>query len=283
MQELVYFNGWIGAFEDAYVSINDRGFVFGDGVYEVIRVYDGIPFAMDDHLQRLEQSANAIELELPWNREQLTTITENLLSQSGIKEAMIYMQITRGTAHRDHVFPPDIKPNLLVTVRHVPERDPSMYSDGVKIITQPEFRWQMCHIKSTSLLASVLAKQRAAKEGAAEAVFVMDDGTVTECSASNIFIYKDRVLRTHPANNRILNGITRKHVLEAARVLDIKISEEPFTISELMGAGEVFFTGTIVEVVPVVKVDNQTIGSGKPGPVVKRIHETFTSLRNTRG
>lgn len=280
MQELVYLNGWTGPFEKACISINDRGYNFGDGVYEVIRVYNGEPFAMSDHLERLEQSAAAIEMDLPWDREQLDAITGDLLGKSGIKEAMVYMQVTRGTAHRNHLFPPDIKPNLLITVRQVPDIDPAMYDEGVKIITQPEFRWQMCNVKSTSLLASVLAKHRAAKAGAAEAVFVMENGTVTECSASNIFIYKDQTLLTHPANNRILNGITRKYILETAAKLSLKAREESFTLDDLLGAEEVFFTGTIVEVVPVVKVDERTVGGGKPGPVARRIHAGFTSLRS---
>ncbi|MCG8400147.1 MAG: aminotransferase class IV [Firmicutes bacterium] len=281
MRELVYLNGWVGSFDDAFISVNDRGFNFGDGVYEVVRVYGGIPFAMGDHLERLEFSATAIKMEMPWSKEQLEMFTMDLLDKSKIKEAMVYLQVSRGTAHRNHTFSPDIKPNLLITVRHVPEISPSMYREGVKIISQPEFRWQMCHVKSISLLASVLAKQRAADAGAAEAVFVMDDGTVTECSASNIFIYKDDALFTHPADNRILKGVTRKYVLEIARGLGIAIKVEPFSFSDMLGAAEVFFTSTIVEIMPVVKADHHIIGNGKPGQLAGRIHDAFTSLRHT--
>jgi len=281
LQELVYLNGWIGSFEDSLISVNDRGYNFGDGIYEVIRVYNGVPFAVADHLERLENSAAAIEMSLPWSKTQLAMFAEDLLVQSGIREAMIYIQISRGTAHRDHHFAPQIKPNLLITVRQVPDIAPAMYTDGVKIITQPEFRWQLCHIKSISLLSSVLAKNRAAKAGAAEAVFVMDDGTVTECSASNIFIYSNNTLLTHPVNNRILNGITRKYVLQAARSLGINAREETFNVTDLLAANEVFFTGSVAEVVPVIKVDDHIIGSGVPGPVVRQIHTGFTTLRNS--
>lgn len=280
MQELVYLNGRTGSFEDSFISINDRGYVFGDGIYEVLRVYNGVPFAVADHLERLVNSAAAIEMELPWSRAQLAAITENLLVQSGIREAMVYMQISRGTAHRNHLYDPQLTPNLLITVRKIPDIDPAIYTGGVKIITQPEFRWQLCHIKSISLLGSVLAKNRAAKAVAAEAVFVMDDGTVTECAASNIFIYSNDTLLTHPANNRILSGITRKHVLQAARALGIDTREEPFTITDLLAAGEVFFTNSISEVVPVIKVDEHIIG-GAPGPVTNQIHSAFITLRDS--
>lgn len=280
MQELVYLNGRIGSFEDSFISINDRGFVFGDGVYEVLRVYNGIPFAVADHLERLANSAAAIEMELPRSRTQLAALAEDLLAQSGIREAMIYIQLSRGTAHRNHLYDPQLKPNLLITVRKIPDIDPATYTEGVKTITQPEFRWQLCNIKSISLLSSVLAKNRAARAGAAEAVFVMDDGTVTECAASNIFIYSNGALLTHPANNRILSGITRKYVLQAARALGIDTREEPFKLADLLAAGEVFFTNSIWEMAPVIKVDDHTVGGGAPGPVTRRIHAAFITLRD---
>lgn len=281
MQELVYLNGRIGSFEDSFISINDRGYNFGDGIYEVIRAYNGVPFAVADHLERLENSAAAIEMNLPWSRAQLTAFAENLLVQSGIREAMIYLQISRGTAHRNHLFEPQMNPNLLITVRHIPDINPATYTDGVKIITQPEFRWQLCNIKSISLLSSVLAKNRAAKAGAAEAVFVMENGTVTECSASNIFIYRNNRLLTHPANNRILSGITRKYVLQAAHSLGIDAREETFCGTDLLTADEVFITGSVTEVVPVIMVDDHSIGDGTPGPVTHQIHNTFTTLRKS--
>jgi len=280
LQELVYLNGWIGSFEDSFISVNDRGYNFGDGIYEVVRVYNGVPFAVVDHLERLENSAAAIEMTIPWSRVQLAMFTEDLLLQSGIKEAIIYIQISRGTAHRNHLYDPQINPNLLITVRQVPEIARDIYTDGVKIITQPEFRWQLCHIKSTSLLSSVLAINRAAQAEAAEAVFVMEDGTVTECSTSNIFIYSNKALLTHPANNRILSGITRKYVLQAAHSLGINTREETFTSTELLAADEVFFTNSVAEVVPVIKVDDHIIGSGAPGPVANQIHTGFITLRN---
>ncbi|SFR17779.1 D-amino-acid transaminase [Desulfoscipio geothermicus] len=281
MAELVYLNGWIGSFEDAYISVNDRGYNFGDGVYEVVMAYDGVMFALDDHLKRLAASAAAVEMDLPWDLQQLKSIAEDVLVKSSIKRAMIYIQVTRGTAPRNHFFEPDIRPNLLVTVRYAPETDPAMYREGVKVITHPDFRWQMCHVKTISLQANIMAKNRARRAGVAEVVFVLPDGTVTECGSSNIFIYQDGVLKTHPANNKILAGVTRQYVLQVAGSLGLDIKEEPFNVSELFKANEVFYTNTVIEVMPVVNVDGHVIGNGKPGPVTTQLHQGFITLRES--
>lgn len=278
MQELVYLNGWLGAFEDAFISVNDRGFIFGDGIYEVIRAYNGIMFGLDDHLERLESSARAVEMTLPGDLQEIKSTCQDVLGKSGIKEAVIYIQVTRGTAPRNHLFDPNMRPNLLITVRHLPEISPAIYNEGISVITHPDFRWQMCNVKTISLQANVLAKHKARKAGALEVVLVQPDGTVTECGSSNIFIYKNGTLKTHPANNKILAGITRKYIIELAKVLSINVKEEPFTILELMGAEEVFCTNTIEEIMPVVKVDEEIIGDGCPGPVTSRLHEEYISL-----
>ncbi len=278
MGELVYLNGWTGPFEDAFVSVNDRGYNFGDGVYEVIRVYGGKMFALEEHLQRLEMSAAAVEINMPWNSHQLAAIVEGVLKQSNIREAMVYMQVTRGVAPRNHLFDPDIKPGLLVTVRNVPEISPAIYSEGVKVITQPEFRWQMRNVKSISLQAAVLAKHRARKAGAAEVVFVLPDGTVTECGASNIFIVREGILMTHPADNRILAGVTRQQVLGLAEAAGLKVMVAPFYMADLLGADEVFITGTVSEIVPVVAVDDRQVASGRSGPLTERLRRDFAAL-----
>lgn len=276
--ELAYLNGWLGSIEEAHVSINDRGYNFGDGVYEVVRAYNGVMFGLEEHLDRLALSAAAVEIDLPWDMKKLKNITEDALVKSGIKEAIIYIQVTRGTAPRGHVPEEEMQPNLLVTVRNTPEIPPSLYSEGVKATTMPEFRWQMCNVKSISLQASVLAKRRADQVGAAEALFILPDGTVTEGASSNVFIVKDGILMTHPADNRILAGVLRHFVLRVAGSLGVEVRVEPFNISDLMKAEEVFVTGTLAEVVPVVNVDGKAIGAGKPGPLTARIHKGFISL-----
>jgi D-alanine transaminase len=277
--ELAYLNGWLGPLEEAVVPVNDRGYTFGDGVYEVIRAYNGVMFAQAEHFKRLAASADAVQMPLPWELTDLGDIAAEVLNQSGIKEAMIYIQVTRGTAPRNHLPEAGLRPNLLITVRRIPAIPPEVYSEGVKVLTVPEFRWQMCHVKSISLQASVLAKHRAQQAGAAEAVFVLPDGTVTECASSNIFIVKNGVLMTHPADHRILAGVIRKFVLEVAGSLGLEVSVRPFNISELMRAEEVFITGTVAEIVPVVNVDGNIVGDGNPGPVTRRIHTGYTALR----
>lgn len=279
MQELVYLNGWVGPFAGAFISVNDRGYIFGDGVYEVIRAYNGKMFALEDHLNRLQSSAAAVELNLPGNVQKIGLLCEDLLKKSQIKEAIVYMQITRGTAPRNHFFDPGIKPNLLITVRHLPEIPSTLYSKGIKVTTQPDFRWHMCNVKSISLQANVLAKHKARKVGAMEAVFTLPDGTVTECGSSNIFMFKNGILKTHPEGNKILSGITRKYIIKVAKSLNMDIREEPFTVTDLLDAEEALCTNTVEEVMPVIKVDDKIIGSGRPGPVTTRLHEEFKALR----
>jgi D-alanine transaminase len=275
---MVYLNGWTGPFEDAYVSVNDRAYNFGDGVYEVIKSYGGKLFALEEHLKRLEFSAAAVEIVFPWDSHQLTVMVEDVLNKSNIPEAIIYMQLSRGVAPRNHLFDPGIKPSLLITVRNVPDISPAIYSQGVKVITQREFRWQMCNVKSISLQAAVLAKHRAHKAGAAEVVFVLPDQTVTECGTSNIFIVRKGVLMTHPADNKILAGVTRQQVLGLAEAAGLKVMVEPFYREDLLGADEVFITGTVAEIVPVVTVDDSQVSAGQPGPLTARIRRDFDSL-----
>jgi D-alanine transaminase len=215
---------------------------------------------------------------MPWSSRQLAAIAEGVLKQSNIREAMVYMQVTRGVAPRNHIFDPDLKPRLLITVRNVPEISPAIYSEGVKVITQPEFRWQMCNVKSISLQAAVLAKHRARKAGAAEVVFVLPDGTVTECGASNICIVREGILMTHPAVNRILAGVTRQQVLGLAEAAGLKVMVKPFYMADLLEADEVFITGTVAEIVPVVAVDDRQVAGGRPGPLTERLRRDFAAL-----
>lgn len=281
MGELVYLNGWVGPFEGACVSVDDRGYIFGDGVYEVIMAHKGVTFALDEHLKRLELSAAAIELPLPWNRQQLVSITKEMLQKSKIEDAMIYIQVTRGTAPRNHFFDPDLKPNILITIRNAPKIESSLYSGGAKVITHEDFRWKMCNIKTISLQANILAKNKARKAGVSEVVFVQSDGIVTECGSSNIFIYRDGTLKTHQTDNKILAGITRKYVIQVAKSLNINVKEEPFTLSQLLEAQEVFYTNTVADIMPVVKVDGKLIDRGKPGLITTQLIKGFISLKES--
>ncbi len=278
MGALVYLNGWIGDFSEAKVSVNDRGYVFGDGVYEVIRVYHGQFMGMEEHMQRLLTSLEAVEIEYPWSKQELIQLTKDLVIKSELQEAFVYLQITRGIAPRNHIYQPGMQPSLMITVQEVPPKDLDDYQKGIKIVSRQEFRWQMCQIKSISLQAAVLAKNTAHKQGAKEVVFYLPDGTVTECGSSNIFMVKNENLYTHPADHHILSGITRLTILDLAAQMNIPIRIEPFSLNDLLQANEVFLSGSVAEITPVVKVDDQIIGSGTPGNLTKKLMSAYTEL-----
>ena len=244
---------------EASVDIEDRGYQFGDGIYEVIRVYGGKPFYLAEHLERLEKSARAIRLPLPWD--------------SGLLAEKLYLQVTRGPAPRNHAFPEKAEPVLVAYTTEVP-RPEAMLKEGIRTCTHKDIRWLRCDIKSLNLLGAVLAKQEAVEKGCKEAILVRD-GTVTEGSSSNVFIVREGTLYTHPADNLILHGITRAIVLKCAGEAGIPVKEEAFSVDALHDADEVFITGTMVEVCPVTHVDDRKIGSGVPGPVTRRLQQAF--------
>lgn len=258
---------------EAKVDIEDRGYQFGDGIYEVIRVYGGKTFYLEDHLLRLEKSAREIRLPLPWDVQLLTERINRLVEANRLQDGTIYMQITRGAAPRNHAFPEKTEPVLVAYTAEAP-RPAAMLKDGIRTCTLQDIRWLRCDIKSLNLLGAVLAKQEALERGCKEAILVRD-GTVTEGSASNVFMVKNGILYTHPANNLILHGITRAIVLKCAGEAGIPVKEEAFSVDALHDADEVFITGTMVEVCPVTHVDDRKIGSGVPGPVTRRLQQAF--------
>jgi D-alanine transaminase len=273
--EIAYVNGEFLPLERATVRVEDRGFQFADGVYEVVRTYGGKPFATDAHLARLSRSLEAIELKIPHSTEQLKSIIHEGIQRSGFAEAIIYVQITRGCAPRHRGIPKNAEPTIVMTVRELGVAATKPRGNGIAVITLPEFRWARCDIKSIALLPSVLAYHAAKKAGADDAIFVEDDGTVNEATAGNTFVITRGRLRTPPKSLRILPGVTRDKLLEAARAAGIETTEEQITKAELYAADEIFLTSTTAEVVPVVTVDGKPIGAGKPGPVSARIYEQF--------
>lgn len=279
MGELVYVNGSFVPYEEAVIHIEDRGNVFGDGVYEVIRYYGGKPFEMASHLQRLQSSAKHIQLTLPKTEDELATIANELVQKNKLHDATVYLQVSRGVNIRQHAFPSVCEPTLFMIARPV-RFDETLQQDGVSCISVEDRRWQMCHVKSIALLANVLAHQEAKAAGAYEGILVRD-GIVTEATRANLFAVKDNRLLTHPEGPYILSGITRKVVLQLAQRLGIETVEEPFTLSELKGASEIFLTGTTIEVLPVVEVDGKTIGKGTPGPITTDVLAAFHQ-RTTR-
>jgi D-alanine transaminase len=274
---VVWLNGELTDYTEARVSLEDRGFYFGDGVYEVIRAYDGRPFALDKHLARLEHSAAGIELLVPKSSSELSILVERLVQRSGIPDAEIYIQVTRGAGRRNHLFPSKAEPTLVIGVRRTRELAPELWGTGCKLISLPDERWARCNLKTICLLPNVLAKQAASRAGAFDAVLVRD-GFVTEGSSSNIFAWQSGELLTPIADHRILPGITRAVVIELAADLGLKVDERDLSLAELLSAAEVFITGTTVELMPVVSIDGRAIGAGQPGATWERLYSAFGEL-----
>ena len=274
---LVWLNGSFIGFEEARISIEDRGFQFADGVYEVVRVYDGKPFTFQEHLKRLRQSASLIELDFKMSDEELEKIGMELVSRSSLREAELYIQITRGAAPRSHSFPKVASPTILLSIRQIRPLPEGAQEKGVSAITHLDERWARCNIKSIALLPNVLAKERARRSGAYEAIFVRD-GIITEGASSNVFLFFKGTLYTPPADWRILRGITRDIVLNLAQKEKIPFKEEELGIEKLYQAEEVFITSTAIEILPVVEIDKRRIGEGQPGKIQQLLYLRFKQL-----
>ncbi|MFC7440933.1 D-amino-acid transaminase [Laceyella putida] len=261
--------------EEAHIDVEDRAYQFGDGVYEMIRVYHGRSFYMDEHLARLERSAREIRLELPYPIAELKQLLHELIRRNQLEEGNIYIQVSRGTAPRYHGFPDQARPLTIAYVQHA-KRPLAELNHGIRAITTDDIRWLRCDIKSLNLLGAVLAKQTAIDHGAKEAILIRD-GVVTEGSSTNIFIIKDGTLYTHPTNHLILNGITRQVVLKLADECEIPFSETAFSKEELDQADEVFLSSTTMEICPIVEIDNKPVNQGVPGPITKQLQEAFVN------
>ena len=277
MPDIACVNGRFGPVAEAVVSIEDRGFQFGDGVYEVIRTYRGKPFALDEHLARFERSAQALHLSLGLTKDQWMALVQEGLRLSQFPETKIYLQVTRGQAPRDHLFPASTVPTTVLTFRELHPLDASIRKAGVGAVTVDDIRWGRCDIKSVNLLANVLARQRAKEAGVFEAILVRD-GLVTEGSVSNVMVVRNGVIETAPEGHRILSGVTRAMVLELARKEGLPVVETFVGREDLLAASEVFLTGTTVEVLPVVRIDGQPIGAGVPGPLSQRLSRRWEAL-----
>jgi D-alanine transaminase len=271
----VYLNGAFLPKSEAKISVEDRGFIFGDGVYEVWRLIEGQLFEHARHFARLERGLRELRITAPAEvaAGRLVEIADRLIAGNGLGsgEGTLYLEITRGVAPRAHAFPDaSIAPTVFAFVnRFVPPEE--LRAKGATATIVPDVRWSRCDIKTIQLLPNVMAKQQAAERGAVEALFVRD-GVMIEGSHSNLMAVLDGELRTHPANNFILRGITRDVVLEIARAEGITVREEAIRESDLTRVSELFLSGTTTDVTPLVKVDALTIGTGAPGPIAKRLY-----------
>lgn len=257
--------------DKVHIHIEDRGYQFGDGIYEVIRVYNGICFKLDAHLQRLQQSAKYIELKLPYSITDIKNKLLTLLNKNNLINGHIYLQVTRGVAPRTHHFPNDSSA-ILIAYTQKRERPIQKMQFGISAITAEDIRWHRCDIKSLNLLGNVLAKQKAKEQGCDEAI-LHRDSIVTEGSSTNVFIVKKQKLYTHPANNYILNGITRNVVIQLALDNNIPVMEQEFTMNDLLNADEIFITSTTIEITPIIYVDKKYIS--KPGEITRLLQKHF--------
>ena len=278
MPEIAFVNDVFMPLSEARVSVEDRGFQFGDGVYELLRVYAGVPFRLTDHLGRLEQSARAIGIPLPYTRDHWAAVISEAVSRSGFPEAKVYIQVTRGVAPRDHVPTGPMAPTVVVTVRAMAPPASELYAAGADVVTVSDIRWACCNIKAIGLLANVLAKQQAQDGGAVEALFVRD-GYVLEGATSNVMTVKNRCLVTPPEGPLLLPGVTRKVVLGLAQEAGVAVKEQPVAEDEIYASDEVMLTGTTIEVLPVARVNGRPIGAGAPGPVTRLLMIRFREAR----
>lgn len=278
MSRIAYVNGRYRAMRDASVNIEDRGYQFADGVYEVCEVRGGKIVDMPRHMTRLKRSLSELKIAMPMPESSLQVVIHEVVRRNRVSYGLIYLQITRGVAHRDHAFPPSgVAPSLVVTAKSLNfEKNQNAAAHGIKVITVPENRWPRVDIKSVSLLPNVLAKQQAKEQGAYEAWFVDRDGFVTEGSSSNAWIVtNDGKVITRSADSGILAGVTRAVLLDVLAALQIKLEERPFTPQEAYEAAEAFVTASTQIVMPVVAIDGRAVGSGRPGPLAAKLRGHF--------
>lgn len=276
MPQIVYINGRYVPRAAATVRVEDRGYMFGDGVYEAIAVHDGCLVAADRHFQRLERSLAELRIAWPMPRAALEVVAREIIARNVLRNGGVYIQVTRGVAPRDHKFPKDAAPALLVMAKRFKPAPAALLRDGASVITVPDERWGRCDIKSLNLLPNVLAKQAAAEQGVQEAWLVDESGNVTEGASTSAWIVTaEGVLATRPNGVEILPGVTRAIVVDVVRELGLKLELRAFSRDEAYRAREAFLTSTSNYVLPITRIDGRIVGDGKPGPVTRRLRDAY--------
>ena len=286
MPRIAYVNGTYTRAAEAAVSIDDRGYLFADAVYEVWSVFDGQLADLDGHLNRLERSLREIRIDMPMPRTSLLVVLNEVIRRNRIREGMVYLQVSRGAAPRDHVFPVDVKPAVVITAKPIDREAASHKAEqGIKAISAPDIRWGRCDIKTVGLLPNVLAKQQAKEQGAGEVIFVDRDGYVTEGGSTNVYMVgDDGIIRTRSLKANILPGVTRHNLLSVIADSGLEIREDPFTVEDVKGAKEVFISAATSLVMPIVAIDGQKIGNGTPGPIALALRDFYIDYaRRTAG
>lgn len=276
MPRIAYVNGVYERTSEAAVSIEDRGYQFADAVYEVWSVFDGRLADLAGHLNRLERSLSELQIAMPMPRTSLLVVLNEVVRRNRIREGLVYLQISRGVAQRDHVFPIDVRPSIVITAKPVDrEAAARKAAEGIRAISAPDIRWGRCDIKTVGLLPNVLAKQKAKEQGAGEVIFVDVDGFVTEGGSTNVYIVVDGVIKSRSLTANILAGVTRLNLLPLIAESGIELREESFTLAEAKAASEVFITAATSLVMPIIAIDDHKIGDGKPGPIACALREVY--------
>jgi D-alanine transaminase len=279
MKELGFFDGQFIELNQTAIALEDRGYQFGDGIYEATRIYNGKCFALERHLARCRRSLRELQIPITYMDEELTAIHNDIIKKSGIHDGSIYFQITRGIAPRAHYFPDKVRPLLAMTIR-ASKPNNAWQENGIHAALVEDLRWLRCDIKSLNLLGNVLAKQAAHAKGLTEAVqYRRYDNTITEGASSNFFIIKDGLIWTHPLDHLILKGVTRSILAEKCLPeLGLALVEKGFTPEFAFAADEAFVTSTSLEVTPVVAIDAHTIGTGRPGPITRKLMTAYHGI-----
>lgn len=278
--QLVYLNGEYLPLNQAKVSVLDRGFIFGDGVYEVIPVYGDKTLRFDYHMQRLQNSLDAIRMANPLSNVQWQEIINKLIAETGSQDQSIYLHITRGVALRDHRFPDNTQPTVFVMSNILHAVEPDLLKNGITAVTLDDIRWQYCNIKTIALLPNILLRQQAVDRGAIEAILIRD-GDITEGAASNVFIVNDGVIKTPPKDKKLLPGITRDLIVELAKTHNMPIEEVSISEKEFLAANEIWLTSSTKEILPVTQINEQQVGNGKPGAIWQDIYQKYQDYKKT--
>lgn len=278
MSQLVYLNGDILPLHEAKISVLDRGFLFGDGVYEVVPVYARRAFRLHEHLNRLQESLSGIQMHNPLSMDKWVGTVDAIIAAQPFDDQWVYIQVTRGPGPRDHAFPADVQPTVFVMSNELTPPGAVLRETGVKAVTAEDNRWLRCDLKATSLLANVLLRQQSVDAGAAETV-LLRDGLLMEGSASSIFIVSQGVLRAPAKSNLILPGITYDVVLEICRLHDLPLQIGPISEAELRAADEVWLTSSSREVLPITELDGQPVGAGRPGPLFACVYGFYQEFK----
>jgi len=277
-RDVVFLNGEFLPVDEAKVPVLDRGFIFGDGVYEVVPVYSRVPFRLDEHLARLERSLGETRIRNPYSRNQWREVIFKLVDAQPFEDQAVYFQVTRGVAKRDHAFPKGAEPTVFMMSNPLVNPPRAQVEAGGKAVSERDNRWLRCDIKSISLIGNCMLRQLSAEEGYAETI-LFRDGYLTEASACNVFIVKRGVIQAPPKGNLLLPGITYDVVVELARANGMPIELRGVTEAEVRAADELFVTSSSKEVFPIVELDHQKIGDGRPGPVFRRMYELYQEFK----